>query len=263
MTDQIQHNGINLSDLSRYDAVLVSIKNAIKEIAPAAKEARDAENKKAIEEEKKANPVFKLPPELRRYILDLIIDPIATPIFIMHRRLGHYLKPIIPAIACAFTLQNRLECMAILLEKSTLEIRSGPGLTRTLGFLQAIDFNETAKNTSYDTGFDCVRSLVFPYFSRYPHAVLGDKAINKDIMLMRMCKNLFSVKLTFVDEELICWGKDGYEVKAIERIRREYRLDLMLGLKKLTRLRLVAHDTDRILYDFGMVGVRQVRAIKA
>ena len=203
---------------------------------------------------------------IRLKVLDLAIDPIPTALFLSSRRTGRVFKFPVPAIAKAFNLQNRNECLLVLLEKSTLEIHSGPGLMRTMGFLQSIDFNEAPrKETSYNLGFDCVRSLRFPYFSRFPHHSLPAGAFNKDIQLMRMCKNLTKVSMTWVDEELLGPG-DGngqrYAPKPLEQLRKEYRLDLMFGLKNLKELHIALKDTERVWSKVGDMGTDQANMLK-
>lgn len=199
-------------------------------------------------------------------ILDMVIDPIPGAVFLANRRTGRMAKFPVPDVAKAFNLQHRNECLLVLLEKSTLSIHSGPGLLRMMSFLLTIDFNEAPKkDTSYDLGFDCVRRLRFPYFSRFPHDSLPAGAPNRDIRLMRMCKNLKTVSLTWIDEELLRSADGGeWEPKPLEQLRKEYRLDLMLGLKKLKVLKMFVEEereSQKVWYGLGNAGREQANMV--
>ena len=252
-----QHNGISLSDLTRFHPIFAQLKTEINKVAPWADKTRWAKAKKT-------NPFIVLPFLIRLQIFDLVIEPIQGTLYLKNRHTGLLPGFPTPAIARAFDNQVRLECLLVLLEKSVIEIHSGPGLMKLRGFLQCVDFNEsTPKDTSYDLGFDCIKALRFPFFSRFPHKTLPADAFNKDISLMRSCKNLTSVKMTWVDEDLTYfYNMDGYLPKKIERIREQYRLDAMLDLEKLEHLHLASKLTGYVYEESGHVGSRQVEALK-
>ena len=58
--------------------------------------------------------------------------------------------------------------------------------------------------------FDAVKSLRFPYFSRFPHKRLADDIPNNDVELTCRSQNLRVLDITFVDEELVSGFNNGY-----------------------------------------------------
>ena len=256
-TNMAQHAGISLSDLTRFDPIIAQVKSEIDKVAPLADKTRRAKAKKS-------NPFCILPFHIRLQIFDLAIEPIHSALFMFNRRTGHVSRFPVPAIARAFDDQVGLESLMVLLEKSTIEIHSGPGQMKLRSFLQNVDFNEaTPKDTSYNLGHDCIKAMRFSFFSRFPHKNLPANAFNKDIGLMLSCKNLTIVTTTWVDEDLTYfYSMDGYLPKTIERLREQYRLDGMLGLKKLKHLHLGLEVTDRVYDESGYIGYKQICALK-
>ena len=105
-------------------------------------------------------------------------------------------------------------------------------------WLAGIDFTKLQGDTNYESGYDAVRRLKFPFFSRFPHAQLPQNTPNSDIVLMSKCKNLQDVTLHFHDTELvIAWYDEEYfESKTISQLRQEYRLDDIFTLPSLRNL---------------------------
>lgn len=235
----------------------MQIKTEIDKVAPLAERTRRARTKKS-------NPFYILPYHVRLQILDLVVKPILQPLFLRNCRNGALSHFPIPYIAEAFDHRFRLEGLLVLLEKSSLEIYSGPGLMKLRSFLHYVDFNEaTPKDTSYDLGYDCIRALRFPFFSRFPHTTLPADAFNEDIMMMRACKNLTSVATSWMDDELTYFDNvDGYQPKSLERIRKEYRLDSILVLKKLKSFHLRSKMTCRVSLALGNEGFKQLVALR-
>lgn len=114
--------------------------------------------------------------------------------------------------------------------------------------MQDIDCNELkTKNTSYNLGYECIREMRVPFFSRFPHKTLPKDAFNNDVLLMRACKNLTFVTTSWVGKEVTYFcNRDRYIAQPIEQIVKEYRLDGMLDLRKLKFLHLDSEDTDRV-----------------
>ena len=128
--------------------------------------------------------------------------------------------------------QLRLEAIHVTIELATLEIHSGPANAKLQKWLSSIDFQGSG-NTRLSKGFEAVKSLLFPYFSRFPH-YLPNITTNNDFGLMKLCTNLRSVEVQWVDSELC--GNEG--PKPVDQLRNEYRLDGMLDLAKLETLTL-------------------------
>lgn len=129
--------------------------------------------------------------------------------------------------------QLRLESIHATLNTATLEIHSGPANAKLQRWLSSIDL--TCSGTgNLSKGFDAVHSLLFPYFSRFPHHLPSITA-NNDIELMKRCGNLRSVSVQWVSSELSDYN--GVP-KAVDQLRTEYRLDGMLELARLETLTL-------------------------
>lgn len=200
---------------------------------------------------------------IRTKILDLVIEPVTQPFFLKSANGKKGTELPISPLAKQHNERFRLEAIYVTLNKSTIEIHSGPANAGVQQWLAGMDFTALGGDTSYKTGFDAVKSLKFPFFSRFPHRKLPKNAKNEDIVLMQRCKNLRSVHITLVDAELTYfYNMDGYLPKALEQMRREYRLDEMLKLKKLERLHLASKLSMYVYEDSGHVGFRQVEKLK-
>lgn len=208
-------------------------------------------------------PLLKLPFTLRLRILGYAIDPVTTAFFLPdgNGRKGSALP--LSELACHTDERFRLESLMVTIEKSTIEIHSGPANEGMQKWFAQVNFSALGGDTTYKTGFDAVKSLRFPFFSRFPHRKLPANAKNQDINLMLRCKNLATLRISWVDEELTYfYNMDGFLPKPVEQIRREYRLDDMLKVKNLKHLHLASRVTNQVYEASGHVGYRQVEALK-
>lgn len=142
----------------------------------------------------------------------------------------------LPITAHAGDKTLRLETIRTTLLNSQLEIHSGPANRQLQQWLASLDFS--AISTNLQDGFDVVRKLSFPYFSRFPHH-LPQITSNQDINLMKKCRHLKQVCIHFVAEEVV---RSGVE-KTADQLVREYYLDQMLGLDELEILEFSGHCT--------------------
>lgn len=141
----------------------------------------------------------------------------------------------LPPISQAGDRKLRLECILITIKLISFEIHSGPGNAKLQKWLGEL-YLQGSGETRLGSGFDAVRSLFFPYFSRYPYYALDSTAPNNDIQLMRRCNNLRTVKALFVGSELHDYHTGG--PKSVQQLRDNYRLDGMLELANLRTLAL-------------------------
>lgn len=147
----------------------------------------------------------------------------------------------LPEIAHAGNRQLRRECLLVALNKCTIEIHSGPGNAALQAWLSKIDF--TGVDTSCKTGFDAITSLTFPYFSRFPYHS-PEITRNNDVGLALACKNLRSLSIDFVWEELgnisarNSRAHRDFAADCARDIRKSYQLDYLLDAAKLEKLQL-------------------------
>lgn len=180
--------------------------------------------------------LMALPAELRHRILSNLPEKDFVAVF-LPGRYGQVPQGIeIPVIAQAGDRQLRAETIMVTIEQTTWSIHSGPGNTHFQQWLSGVDLTPASKN--YTDGFDAVKSLTLPYFSRFPHARLLATAPNNDVELALKCKNLERLSTLWVDEELFKCDQDGHGPKTVPQLRGEYRLDGLLGLTKLKRMYL-------------------------
>lgn len=256
-TNSSQYDGVNVNAEKamlehRSEEVLEEIMAVIKGIAPLAEAERI-----------RLYPLLRLPAfKMRTKILDLAIEPITTLFFLKStngkKGTGLPLSP----LAKHPNERFRLDALYVTLNKSTIEIHSGPANKSVQQWLASINFKAIEGDTNYKTGLDAVKSLRFPFFSRFPHTTLPPKAKNEDIVLMQRCKNLHTVSITFVDGEVSDFHNlDGYLPKPLEQIHAEYRLDEMFKLKNLKHLRLASRTTMRVYDEGGPVGYEQAQKL--
>lgn len=118
----------------------------------------------------------------------------------------------------------------------TIDIHSGPSNAALQAWLSTIDL--TGIDSFCKTGFDAIKSLNFPYFSRFPYY---DASItkNNDVGLALACKNLRSLTLDLHSEELfrvLCRHPEAegdVAAKCALDIRKSYQLDGLLSATKL------------------------------
>ncbi|KAI6848355.1 hypothetical protein KC332_g7436 [Hortaea werneckii] len=143
----------------------------------------------------------------------------------------------------------RQETIRTALEKATFRIDSFPGNQAFQAWLERVDLRHVS--TSYVNGFDAIKHLLFPYFSRFPHWTYPEDHVNSDIELMLKCRNLETVKFTWASETL--YQRYG-GLKTVDQLRKEFRLDRMLSLTNLKQLTVIGRDTwegDKLLRDLA------------
>lgn len=124
---------------------------------------------------------------------------------------------------------------------ATMEVWSGLPNPRLQKWLKSIDLSSTG-NGNVATGYEAVRSLIFPSFSVNPYILLPAIALNNDIELMRRCRELRKVQIHWFRGAMD--NADG-TVKSIDKLRRTYRLDGMLELEKLETLTMTGYGLHR------------------
>ena len=195
------------------------------------------------EEDKGPFPFFRLPFELRKIVFEFVVGHPIVGVFLpgYNGQRRTYL-PMAKEVTRVRNRQYRLEGLRVVIANTDWCIHSGPGnwrLQEWLGNVKSINFKEfddEATDTDAQakeeiprkTGFDYVRYLSFDYFSSFPFRSLHDEAPNNDIELMRRCRNLREITLTWR------WGSASTET--VEELRAEYRLDGLLDLKMLKRV---------------------------
>ena len=214
-------------DVARFDKLLAEIEAKMIKLAPYAEAEQQEFIKRAekdMQRREKAKTKGKfllmdLPSELRINIINLAIKPIKTAVFLKARN-GRKPTPIpLPPIVRTRDKRLRLASLMVTIEKTTLEIHIGPANTAVQEWLSHIDFTKLEGDTSYETGFDAVNALHFPYFSRFPYKQLDKAAPNNDIVMMTNCKNLRNLSISFVDEELTNRYNDIVAAKSMKQLR--------------------------------------------
>ncbi|KAK4556487.1 hypothetical protein LTR86_006631 [Recurvomyces mirabilis] len=177
--------------------------------------------------------IFRLPLELRLSIYDLAVEAHKLRVFLR----GQYGQPtgiILPEVAYT-SKQARTEFLLRQLETTTFSVENGPGNAAFQEWLARVDFSSVSNN--YKNGFDAIKALTFPFFSRFPHWVVPIHKLNSDVQLMERCQNLKTVSM--------CWaGVTLFNIntgagKTMDQLRAEYRIDGLLQLKNLETITLV------------------------
>ncbi|KAM0722201.1 hypothetical protein Q7P37_001642 [Cladosporium fusiforme] len=209
------------------------------------KKEKAAKNQAEREQADKDKPFrfLDLPFDLRDIILGHIIKSQNIMAFLKNSS-----TPLrLPAVAYAGHMALRRHCQLVTLKKCTIEIHSGPGNAKLQSWLSKIDFSAIS---NLRTGFDAIRSLKFPYFSRFPYGTPGINT-NNDVQLMLACKNLTTVTLNFHPGEVgrifmrfhnrAERNNSTLYFETAQRIRQNYQLDGILGATELKTLRLDAN----------------------
>jgi len=188
---------------------------------------------------KRCQILLKLPPELRHQVLSYLPK---HDIVAVNLPGNHGLPPTkipLPATAHAGDRLLRQETLIVTIESTTWSIHSWPGNQGFQAWLGGIDLTLASK--TYATGFDAVKSLMFEFFSRYPHRIKQPQDPNNDIELMLKCGNLEHVTTEWAGEELREYDRvtGTWNYKTVDQLRVDYRLDRMLELRKLKKLELV------------------------
>ncbi|KAK5718786.1 hypothetical protein LTR17_015620 [Elasticomyces elasticus] len=178
-------------------------------------------------------PIMALPAEVRLVVLGLLVEDIVS-VFLRGMN-GIPTGMLFPRIAYV-SKTIRAEYLMLALEKATFSIHSGPGNAKFQQWLNKIDLSAIA---SYHTGFDAIKTLQFPYFSRFPHQMLPATTPNSDIELMVKCGNLESISMTWAGDMLIDYTAPTPTGKDVQQLSLEYRLDRLRQLTNLRRVNLV------------------------
>ena len=184
---------------------------------------------------------MELPDLVRERVLQLLFQDSNIRVFLPGRNGDPPTPILLPITARVGNRQLRQETVRAGLMVSTLEIHSKRGNEKLQKWLSSLSLTEASG--SQRNGFDAVKKLRFPYFSRFPHQSLPDTTPNSDLQLAKKCSNLRELSINFVRQEVYDYrapmNGTAYEpLNSAERLRREYRLDGILSLKQLEVLRL-------------------------
>ncbi|RMY68129.1 hypothetical protein D0863_07321 [Hortaea werneckii] len=194
--------------------------------------------------------IMRLQPEIREIILDHLCEKTTIAGFLRGNAFSSPTRIKLPVTARAGDRLLRQETIRTALEKATFRIDSFPGNQSSQAWLGRVDLREVSKN--YVNGFDAIKHLLFPYFSRFPHYNYPADHPNSDIEFMLKCRNLETVKFTWASDTL--YQRDGESLKTVDQLRKEYRLDRMLGLTNLKQLTVRGRDTwedDKLLRELA------------
>ncbi|KAF7187768.1 hypothetical protein HII31_10904 [Pseudocercospora fuligena] len=181
---------------------------------------------------------FDLPFAIRQKILRRVFPKTTAAVFLP----GKYGRPrsYIPIHDLFWTCrQLRAEALLVFIEQTNFAIHSFPGNEQLVNWLKAISFKPVKGEVGKDifTGLDALRSLEFPYFSRFPHARFDDTTPNSDVQLMSQAPQLQEVRLNWVWSELTYRPNPYDEIpKDLSTLRRQFRLDGILGLRRLKKV---------------------------
>lgn len=190
--------------------------------------------------------IMDLPPEMRHSILRFLPEVDLVPVYLPGHNGRAPTGVNLPVTARAGDKLLRQETIMTTIEQSIFEIHSGPGNAGFQTWLKHVDLSLASRG--YTNGFDAVKSLSFPYSSRYPHASLPATTPNNDIELMLRCRNLESVHMVWVTQSLMNYDAvtGQHAPKGVQQLRTEYRLDRMLGLRRVKKLTLFCRGANTI-----------------
>ncbi|GAB1737228.1 hypothetical protein NU219Hw_g1159t1 [Hortaea werneckii] len=189
--------------------------------------------------------LMDLLPEIRQVILDYLCEETTIPVFLRGNGYSPATGIKLPVTARMGDMVLRQETIRTALEKATFRIDSFPGNQAFQAWLERVDLRQVSK--TYVNGFDAIKHLTFPYFSRFPHYHYPADHPNSDIELMLKCRNLETVEIQWVWDAL-------WHVKTVDQLRNQFRLDRMLGLANLKQLRVTGCDVvegQKVLHDLA------------
>lgn len=193
--------------------------------------------------------IMQLQPEIREIILDHLCEETTIAVFLRGNGYSAATGTKLPVTARAGDRLLRQETIRTALEKTTFRIDSFPGNQSFQAWLERVDLRKVSKN--YVNGFDAIKHLLFPYFSRFPHLYYPADHPNSDIELMLKCRNLETVEIQWVSDVLY---QGDRRVKTVDQLRKEFRLDRMLGLANLKQLTVMgcdAYEGQQLLHDLA------------
>ena len=143
--------------------------------------------------------MLKLPAELRLEVLGHLVEKTYQPVYLganWGRRTGMLLPNIV--YSCKVL---RAEYLTVAIGQTTYSIHSYPGNLQFQRWLAQTNLSQGSEN--YKNGFNAIKALDFPYFSRFPHSSINRPTSNSDIGLMLKCKNLQAISVNWTGTELI------------------------------------------------------------
>ncbi|KAI7220951.1 hypothetical protein KC333_g2058 [Hortaea werneckii] len=193
--------------------------------------------------------LMDLLPEIRQVILEHLCEETTIPVFLRGNGYSPATGIKLPVTARMGDMVLRQETIRTALEKATFRIDSFPGNQAFQAWLERVDLRQVSK--TYVNGFDAIKHLQFPYFSRFPHRTYPADHPNSDIELMLKCRNLETVEIQWVSDVLYHGDR---HLKTVEQLRKQFRLDRMLGLANLKQLTVMgcdAYEGQRLLHDLA------------
>lgn len=183
----------------------------------------------------------RMPPELRHRALSLALPPRHQNVVAVCLQGNFGLPPTkipLPATAHAGDSTLRQETILVTIEQTTWSIHNIYGHNGFQAWLESVDLRNVSNN--YVNGFDAVKALRFPYFSRFKHHAKQRHEVNNDVELMLKCRNLESVQTQWAGDELLNLDMQTgvSSPKTVQQLRAEYRLDRMLNMRSLKELEL-------------------------
>ncbi|KAK3677358.1 hypothetical protein LTR78_002896 [Recurvomyces mirabilis] len=177
--------------------------------------------------------IFRLPLELRLSIYDLAVEAHKLRVFLR----GQYGQPTgitLPEVAYT-SKQVRTVFLLRQSETTAFSVENGPGNAAFQEWLASVDFSSVSNN--YKNGFDAIKALTFPFFSRFPLWVVPIHKPNSNVQLMERCKTLKTVSMGWASVTL--FNINTGAGKTMDQLRAEYRIDGLLQLKNLETITLV------------------------
>ncbi|KAI6830164.1 hypothetical protein KC340_g16960 [Hortaea werneckii] len=168
--------------------------------------------------------LMDLLPEIRQVILEHLCEETTIPVFLRGNGYSPATGIKLPVTARLGDMVLRQETIRTALEKATFRIDSFPGNQAFQAWLEKVDLRQVSST-----------------YADHP---------NSDIELMLKCRNLETVKLTWATDVLYHRDRGA---RTVDRLRKEFRLDRMLGLTNLKQLTL-NRDTwegERLLRDLA------------
>ncbi|KAK3116979.1 hypothetical protein LTR53_002126 [Teratosphaeriaceae sp. CCFEE 6253] len=182
-------------------------------------------------------PILALPAELRLIVFGFLIES-------TYQLLTTYGGPMVPPQIARSCRLFRSEYLKLAIEQTTFSVHSYIANT---SFQQWLALINISAGSSYSDGFDAIKRLDLPFFSRYPYNIFPANHTNSDLELALKCRNLESISLNWVGVELISQTSTGQPVgKSLALLRRQFRLDRMLELRNLTSVKLVKRQVGAV-----------------
>ncbi|KAF2764031.1 hypothetical protein EJ03DRAFT_332216 [Teratosphaeria nubilosa] len=197
---------------------------------------------------------MNLPIEIRQMIYDFALgdEPRTILVFPKNTRMNRRSRlPLpLPVLARVGDRKLRLEVIKYFLENTTIEMHSGPANDQ---------FRSTRWRHKLRHRLRCGQITELSLLRPLPTRQAPGQNPNNDMELALSCRNLRTLRLTFVDAELCVPFNELFfpTAKPIEQLRREYRLDGLLELEILEELKLSVVETNFVSDWAGGIGWAQ------